>query len=130
MYQLQDDSDVRAVKISELGFAADQDQKGCTLRRVISRKTFDSDNHTSASASDGDSTACKESAADGVEGGFFACSNMQHALALSAFWHNNRCSSLVHANELWRGYMSNLREQFGRSRLHWDEVQALFSVEQ
>lgn len=133
MYQAADGGDVRVVKLLELGFILDHASGKQVLRRAQGlgfkqpRGPASGGNEDSPARSPAeDSCSCKEPQAEMAD---LACDDIQHALAVAAFWHGHRCGDLLDADRQWRGYIGSLREQLPRSRAQWDEVQALFSVE-
>lgn len=121
-------SDVRLVKLLELGFALGQKHEALVLRRA-SRSPESGGNEGNAGNPAGDSNTCTESVADVVEGDFAACDSLQHALAVAAFSQWHRCSGVSDADRKWRKYIDGLRKELASNRTQWGELQALFTVE-
>lgn len=129
LYLGEDGTDVRAVKLLELDFVLEQEHGACVLSQASHSPGSGGNEDHPAPLPAGELISCTEPGADVVSSDCLACDSMQHALAVAAFWHGQRCLRLSDADRKWRSYMGGLREELACSRVQWDELQALFTVE-
>lgn len=123
--------DVRNEKLSELGFAAVREGKEFVLRKLLKVPTSTGNNSTSFTQLDvNDCDTGRDAAIAKDQLTSVVCDDLQQAIAVAAFWQWNCSESVSDSLYEWSTYITKLQKHLVFNRTEWDEVQALFTLEQ
>ena len=123
--------DVREEKLLELGFVVAR-EGGNLMLINISNITSDAENDsgilTLPNAGGCDNSRVAAIRIDEIS--VVECDDLQTALAVAAYHQWNSLKSICDSRDRWRSYVARLKKELDRAKLEWNEVQALFTVDQ
>lgn len=123
--------DVRDEKLLKLGFVAVREAKGLVLREISNSATNAANDCgilrllNAGGCENSNVAAVKRNKTPVVE-----CDDLQTALAVAAFYQWNSLESIRDSHDRWRSYIAKLQKELDRNTSEWNEIQALFTVDQ
>lgn len=123
--------DVRDVKLLELGFVAVQKGRNLVLRNTSNSTTnVDNDSGMLRPLNAGGRDNSKVAAISTDKIPVVECDDLQIALAVAAFQQWKCIESITDTYDRWRSYIARLQKELNWNKTEWNEVQALYTVDE